>query len=47
MEDKTKRDDLPRTGETETSEAMNELDDWAKREKGYNSYAEWYLDLMD
>lgn len=23
------------------------LDEWAKKEKGYDSYSEWYLDNMD
>ena len=26
---------------------LNEMDAWAKKEKGYDSYQEWYLDNMD
>lgn len=24
-----------------------DMDEWAKKEKGYDTYAEWYLDHMD
>lgn len=33
--------------EEKENSVYKNMDEWAKKEKGYDSYAEWYLDNMD
>ncbi len=32
---------------SQRNSVYKDMDEWAKKEKGYDSYAEWYLDNMD